>query len=62
LLGVTLLLALRFGLKALSPETSASLQLALRFVRYAILGLWIGLGAPWLFIKLRLAAPDGGRA
>jgi membrane-associated phospholipid phosphatase len=26
-----------------------------RFLRYAALGLWAGAGAPWLFMKLRLA-------
>jgi hypothetical protein len=53
-IGVAVLLALRFGLKAISPSEPRTLQLASRFVRYALLGLWIGLGAPWLFSKLRL--------
>ncbi len=54
LLGSAALLALRFGLEALCPETRGALQLTLRFLRYAILGVWIGLGAPWLFNKLHL--------
>ncbi len=58
LLGGAIMLALRFGLKAVSPEASGSFQLALRFTRYAILGLWIGLGAPWTFNQLRLATGD----
>jgi membrane-associated phospholipid phosphatase len=62
LLGLAVLLGLRFGLKALSPEGPESLQLALRFARYAILGLWISLGAPWLFNKLKLAPRDGASA
>ncbi len=58
LLGSAIMLALRFGLKAVSPEASGSLQVAFRFVRYAILGVWISLGAPWMFNQLRLAAGD----
>ncbi|MGD2105688.1 MAG: hypothetical protein PVJ55_11310 [Anaerolineae bacterium] len=56
LLGFVVLLVLRFGLKALSAEAPESLHLALRFARYAILGLWISLAAPWLFNRL-LPAP-----
>jgi hypothetical protein len=26
-----------------------------RFIRYALIGLWGSLGAPWVFVKLRLA-------
>lgn len=59
LLGGAVLLALRFGLQAISPETGEGLQLALRFGRYAILGVWIGLGAPWLFSRLRLTPSEG---
>jgi membrane-associated phospholipid phosphatase len=29
-----------------------------RFLRYAALGLWAGAGAPWLFMRLRLADPS----
>jgi hypothetical protein len=29
-----------------------------RFLRYAALGLWAGAGAPWLFMRLRLAEPE----
>ena len=53
LLGVTAIFVLRFGLKAafsgLEPES------LFRFVRYALIGLWGGLGAPWAFVKLQLA-------
>jgi len=28
-----------------------------RFIRYAAVGAWAGVGAPWLFMKLRLAEP-----
>jgi len=53
LLGVAVLLGLRLGLKAafsgLQPEP------AFNFVRYALMGLWYGVGAPWAFVRLGLA-------
>jgi len=53
LVGVAIVLALRFGLKAafdgLQPE------MAFRVVRYAIMGLWFAAGAPWLFVAMGLA-------
>jgi membrane-associated phospholipid phosphatase len=49
-LGVAILLALRFGLKAIFPE-----QPLFDLIRYAVMGLWASLGAPWLFVKTRLA-------
>jgi membrane-associated phospholipid phosphatase len=55
LLGAVVLLALRFGLKAIFPVKGEALYALMRFVRYAVVGLWAGLGAPWLFLKLRLA-------
>ena len=60
-LGVAVLLGLRFGLKAVSPAGSESLELGFRFLRYAILGLWIGLGAPWLFRRVRLVEQSGNQ-
>ncbi len=54
-LGIAVVAALRFGLKAISPATPEPLHLAASFLRYVILGLWIALGAPWLFRTLRLA-------
>lgn len=56
LVGAVGLLALYFGLKLLFPGEGEALYSALRFVRYALVGLWAGLGAPWLFLKLRLAS------
>jgi membrane-associated phospholipid phosphatase len=62
LLGVAVLLALRFGLKAVSPEGSQPLATAARFLRYGILGLWIGLGAPWLFKAVGLTTAEEEQA
>ena len=50
LAGVIVLLGLYFGLKAVLPE-----GLGFRVLRYALVGLWASLGAPWMFVKLRLA-------
>jgi membrane-associated phospholipid phosphatase len=61
-LGVVVLLALRIGLKAVFPDKGEALYEATRFVRYMVVGLWAGLGAPWLFIKLRLAGAKAGEA
>lgn len=60
-LGAVVLLGLRMGLSAISLTGPESLQVGLRFARYAILGLWIGFGAPWLFNRLLPAEGDGGR-
>ena len=49
-LGVAILLAIRFGLKAIFPE-----QPLFDLIRYAMMGLWTSLGAPWVFVKARLA-------
>ncbi len=56
LVGAIGLLALYFGLKFVFPAEGAPLYFAMRVVRYALVGLWAGLGAPWLFRKLRLAS------
>ena len=58
LLGLVVLLAFRYGLKAIFPAEGEPLYFAFRAVRYAVMGLWGGLGAPWMFIKLRLASSE----
>jgi membrane-associated phospholipid phosphatase len=57
LLGVVVLFGLWGGLKlAFSGMEPAGL---LRFIRYALVGLWGGVGAPWMFVRLRLAEEEG---
>jgi membrane-associated phospholipid phosphatase len=56
LLGAIVLLALRFGLKVVFPDEGEALYALMRFVRYVVVGLWATLGAPWLFVKLKLAS------
>jgi membrane-associated phospholipid phosphatase len=56
LLGGVVLIGTRLVLKAafagLQPE------LVFHFVRYVVMGLWYGVGAPWAFVRLGLARSD----
>jgi membrane-associated phospholipid phosphatase len=52
LLGV---LILYLGLGTIFPENENFISYALRYIRYALIGLWISGLAPWVFLKLRLA-------
>jgi membrane-associated phospholipid phosphatase len=60
LLGLTVLLALYLGLRAVFPGEGQPFHLALKFVRYAVIGAWSTLGAPWAFVRLGLARPEHG--
>jgi membrane-associated phospholipid phosphatase len=59
ILGVVGVLAFYLGLKILfgliAPETEAILPYILRYIRYVLVGAWVSAGAPWIFIKLKLA-------
>jgi len=48
-IGLIVLLTLYLGLKIVFP-----IGLLFRGVRYALVGLWASLGAPWLFMRLEL--------
>jgi membrane-associated phospholipid phosphatase len=56
--GMAVMFVLYAGLKpafaALNPATEFAV-LSLRFVRYTLMGLWGGLGGPWLFVTVGLA-------
>jgi hypothetical protein len=53
LLGAFILFALWAGLRvAFATLEPAGL---FRFIRYLLVGLWGGFGAPWLFVRLKLA-------
>ena len=56
LVGVVGLLVLYVGLTLVFPAEGESLYFVMRVVRYALVGLWAGLGAPWVFRKLRLTS------
>jgi membrane-associated phospholipid phosphatase len=56
LLGGAVLFALNLGLRIVSPnEDVAAFYLVFRFLGSGIIGIWVTLGAPWLFRILRLA-------
>jgi hypothetical protein len=52
--GGVVLVIVWLGSKALVPSDPQS-ALAVRLVRYTLLGSWTSLGAPWLFVRARLA-------
>ncbi len=54
LLGLAVLALIYVGGKLLSPDQVAELYALVRFLRYAIVGAWVSLGAPWLFSRLKL--------
>jgi membrane-associated phospholipid phosphatase len=58
LVGVVGIFILYLGLSLLFPSEGEPLYFVLRVVRYALIGLWAGLGAPWLFLRLGLASSD----
>lgn len=55
LVGLVVMVGLYAGLGALFPREPEALGLAFRFVRYALIGLWVSAVAPLLFTRLRLA-------
>jgi membrane-associated phospholipid phosphatase len=42
-----------FGL--IVPDAEAALLYIFRYIRYVLVGVWISAGAPWMFVKLKLA-------
>jgi membrane-associated phospholipid phosphatase len=42
-----------FGL--IAPDAQALLPFVLRYVRYTLVGAWVSFGAPWIFLRLKLA-------
>jgi membrane-associated phospholipid phosphatase len=59
-LGLIGLLALKEGLGAIFPRTPELLGLSLRYIRYAVMGLWLSALAPMLFIKISLGEKKEG--
>lgn len=52
-LGMVTTILLRFGLKA--AFAGFEQETVFHFLRYSILGIWCGLGAPWFFVRFKLA-------
>jgi hypothetical protein len=60
LLGMAGVLLLYYGLDLVFGMIAAdesSLGLGLRYIRYGTVTFWATYGAPWVFLKLRLAEP-----
>jgi hypothetical protein len=57
-LGIAVVVGIWAGLRAVFPAEPEWIALPLRFLRYLLLVLWVTYFAPWLFVKLRLAAAD----
>ena len=57
ILGVIGVLVLYLGLGLLFPDTETFISYSIRYIRYALIGFWIAGFAPWMFVKLKLAAP-----
>ena len=57
LAGFTGAFALYLALKALFPGSSSAWYAFFRFTRYAVVGLWVTAGAPFLFSRMLPASP-----
>jgi membrane-associated phospholipid phosphatase len=55
ILGLVGVLVIRYGLGAIFPEGENVLSYVLRYLRYALIGIWVAGGAPWAFLRLKLA-------
>ena len=57
LIGIAVCLALWMGLDLIFPSGDGTLALALRLLRYGLVGFWVSGGAPAIFRKLKIAQP-----
>ncbi|PWH16501.1 MAG: phosphoesterase PA-phosphatase [Anaerolineae bacterium] len=55
LVGLVGVVVLWYGLGVLFPRGEEIVSYVLRYLRYALIGVWISAGAPWLFLRLGLA-------
>ena len=55
LLGLAGVLIIRYGLKFIFPSGENALAYFFGYVRYLVIGFWVAGGAPWVFIRLKLA-------
>lgn len=55
--GIVPMFLLYFLLSVAFPKAGEPLYLPMRGMRYALIGLWVTLGAPWLFCRLGIASP-----
>jgi membrane-associated phospholipid phosphatase len=57
LVGLVGLGILYLGLKLIFPSGDGSLPYFFRYLRYSLVGVWVSAGAPWLFVRMKLAKP-----
>ena len=56
-IGILGVLVIWMGLDFIFPEGETIVAYIFRYIRYGLAGLWISLGAPWIFVKAKLAEP-----
>jgi membrane-associated phospholipid phosphatase len=57
LVGLVGVAILYFGLKIIFPSGDGTLPYLFRYLRYSLVGAWVSAGAPWLFLRMKLAKP-----
>jgi membrane-associated phospholipid phosphatase len=55
LLGVIGVLLIRYGLKFIFPAGETVVAWIFRYLRYLLIGFWVTGGAPWAFLRLKIA-------
>ena len=55
IVGGAILIAVWLELKVIFPSEPEATALIFRLIRYALVGAWASLGAPWLFVRTGLA-------
>jgi hypothetical protein len=55
LLGIAGVFIIRYRLKFIFPAGENVLAYFFGYLRYTVIGCWITGGAPWIFIRLKLA-------
>jgi membrane-associated phospholipid phosphatase len=62
IVGLVGILLFWMGLGAILPDGDDLIFYTLRFIRYTLVGWWVAGGAPWVFIRIRLAELANNRA
>jgi len=58
-IGLIGILIFYLGLGSIFPRGDGFIFYLLRYIRYALLGWWVSGGAPWVFVRLKLAERAG---
>ena len=59
LIGLVGILIFWFGLGAIFPRQEEIISYVLRYFRYVLVGFWVSGGAPWVFLRFKLADKPG---